>query len=104
MLDWDAPSDDFSRRKILRIGYHDILEGILFKGQRLPDCVRVVDGPGLPDDVRILAVHEDHASRSFVFVLCHPSFDVVPEGMPAPSLNGPFGLTWKMIETKRKIT
>lgn len=46
--------------------------------------VKVVATPVFPEDVKLEAVKHDFERQAFVFLVSHPSFDVVPEGMMAP--------------------
>lgn len=41
---------------------------------------------GLPDDAEIRGVHYDWERGGFAVMLEHPSFQVVPDGCPAPRL------------------
>lgn len=51
----------------------------------------------IPEDVKVEAVHYSFQRNSFGFVLTHPTFPEVPDGMYAPSLS----LTAITIDSKR---
>jgi hypothetical protein len=42
--------------------------------------------PGLPGGARVVDVHHDYVTRSFVVLLEHPEFYPIKEGHPAPSI------------------
>lgn len=52
--------------------------------RRLPHCLSVYSLDGVPDDVTVDSVFADWPRRAFGFRVSHPSFEVVPDGMPVP--------------------
>lgn len=68
--------DLLSRRKILRVHYNDVLNNII----GLHDVETVIHKKILPENVRVLNVHNCHKTREFIFELCHESFEIVSEG------------------------
>lgn len=68
--------DLLSRRKILRVPYHDVLDNIL----GLHDVETIIHKTILPENVRVLNVYHCPKTRTFVFELSHESFEIVPRG------------------------
>lgn len=87
------------RFAVVRVGYRDVLAWVFTRATRLPQFVMVLKGPGIPPDAKVLAVREDFCTRSFEVMLEHPSFEEVPDGMPAPNLTGKFGFEWEAVPT-----
>ena len=93
------PTGFSERRRILRVPYRHVLRSLLFGQAGLPDVIVVIRGHGLPEDVEVLSVHENHWARTFDFVLAHPSFDPVPEMELAPVVP-PLGLYHEVISLR----
>ena len=53
---------------------------------------------GVPQDCEVICVHESWERRVIGFMLYHPSFEVVPEGLEVPVI-GP--LQYKMVRFQR---
>lgn len=64
------------RRKILRVPYHVVLNNIL----GLHDVETIIHKTILPENVRVLNVYHCHKTRTFIFDLCHESFNIVRPG------------------------
>ena len=81
-----VPTSD-RRMKRLLVGEHQLLALLVGLGDRMPLAVRVARWPDLPTGCRLVGVHHDIYSRTFFFVLEHPSFEVVPDGELIPPLD-----------------
>lgn len=53
------------------------------------DQIHVFERVGLPRDVRVLDIFDDHYTRTIVFLLQSDEWDEVPHGEMTPSLEGP---------------
>ncbi len=80
-----TPPDDLDRRvRLYHIGQENVFDLITRMGRELPEYVSVPRFD-LPAGARIVgSPYHDFFSRSFVFVVSHPSFDPVPEGHVIP--------------------
>lgn len=74
----EVPEDLLDRVKTLHLSWRDIVN--IMQGQPVR---RVAN---LPADLRILAVEQCNASRSFKCLVCSSEFDPVPQGEYAPDL------------------
>lgn len=75
------------RMKRLPVGEQQLLALLVGLGDRMPLAVRVAKWNDLPTGCRVVGVHHDIYCRTFFFVLEHPSFEVVPDGMMIPQLD-----------------
>jgi hypothetical protein len=69
-------------KKILRIPYTHVLEAIAPIAGMRPAQVLVANS--IPKNSCVLSVHENHACRSFDFVLQHESFPATLPGIMLP--------------------
>lgn len=51
----------------------------------------------LPEGYTVRAVCQDFMRRAFGFAVQHPSFDVVPDGAPAPDWNGSTDIVFSIV-------
>lgn len=66
-----------NRVRIYRIQEQEILMFAIDDPRSLPEAFAIGRRPDIPYGAKILRVHHDFASRSFDFLVCHPSFDCV---------------------------
>lgn len=90
--------EDERRLKVVYVPERFLLEMYTFP-TRVPDRIAVLDAePPLPAGYEVLpGPHYDLLSRSFVFFVRHPSFDVVPIGELAP--RWPSRVSLRMVRT-----
>lgn len=86
----------FGRRKLVRVPYTRLLQLLVMSAERqtyvmVPHCV------GLPGDVTVLGIQFDAESDSALFVVCHESFSVTPEGAKPEEIE----VVWTMVELER---
>lgn len=94
-----SPIKPRERREVLvRIGTRHILD-MVGLGLRPPTgYVYVPDFPQLPEGCTVRGPWSDPLSNSLAFAVEHPSFEVVPDGAPAPEWNGGLlGVQWKAV-------
>lgn len=85
------------RVKVLWLGEQEILHAVIMSHKNMPTFVFKVNYDGVPDDVVVERVVADPWRRGIGFLVSHPSFDEVPEGMPAPDY-------WANHEFEKYIT
>lgn len=80
-----TPPDDLDRRvRLYHIGERNVFDLITGMAAGMPEFVNVPRFD-LPTGAKIVgSPYHDFYSRSFVFVVQHPSFDPVPEGYVIP--------------------
>lgn len=75
---------DLDRRVVIvRIAASTVLDWFTFAAEGYP---KFLDLPriNLPPGSRVLSVRDDWPTRTFQFLVYHPSFETVPEGMVPP--------------------
>lgn len=76
------------RVAVVCINTHDVLDWFTFVVNGWPERLDLPHFDGIPADVSVKAVRENFYTRQFEFLVSHPSFDEVPEGVPPPVLPG----------------
>jgi len=59
-------------------------------------CLQLQENSGLPDDCEVLSVYADHSRRAIGCLVCHDSFDLVPEGEHPPYHPGLASVEYKV--------
>ena len=73
------------RLRIVRLPYDETLNLMQSVVSGNPPAAFVQDRiAGLPADATVIAVMDDFYGRDLVFLMSHPSFDVVPTGCEPP--------------------
>jgi hypothetical protein len=73
--------DNVDRVKILRMSYRDVLENLASGNYRM-----FTKAISLPDEYKVLSVHQDVRSREFIFLIYHPEFDIVEAHIEPPEI------------------
>ena len=80
MYDDDEIKELLTKRKILSIPYHEILESIM----KCCPLHTIKNRKELPEGYMLTGVYYDPMTYSFNFVICHDSFDVISAGEIPP--------------------
>ena len=87
--------DLMHRRKIITLSHDEVLQSVM----KLNGSIDIIDHSELPEGYIVVSVHYDWQTRSFNFVIVHPSFDVVIPGVKAPYVESVFS----MVTTHYKV-
>ncbi len=87
-----------NRRRIIYIPAERILDLFALRKWRDGDSINYPKPTGLPEDVKVLSVHEDYCRNAFAVSVEHPSFDEVPPAIQSPQMH--IEWEWAKVETK----
>ena len=90
-------SKEERRVKLVSLRHGDVLDWFASAVKGWPQCITLPRLTGLPEDVTILGVHQDFHRRQFVFLVSHPSFEVVPEGQIPPDFTAHLSHSFEVV-------
>jgi len=90
------------RVKVVSVPESFVLDLFVTSG-RHPEYVRVARFD-LPDDLEVLSVRHCWENGTIDYLVSHPSFDPVPEGVPAPRAQPNGGLGYDVVRLAREQT
>jgi hypothetical protein len=82
------------RVKVLRLNPRHVLA--LFQAHDR-DWLAVPRLSGVPEGTEVLSVNVEWPPGCFTLLVCHPTFEPVPECEVPPDAGGGTGLTWEMV-------
>lgn len=96
-----SPAPRERREVVLRVGETAVLDAVVTAGCRPHGQYRFLNAPDLPPGTSVRAVFHDPWTRCFHFCLGHPSFAVVPDGLPAPLYPHLGAFEWREYPSRR---
>lgn len=88
------------REVFISVTEETVFRLIILGTKNLPQYLVKTFHDRVPEDAVVERVWHAPLDRSFHFVLSHPSFDVVPEGMPCPRMPGSFYMEYVEVPTR----
>jgi hypothetical protein len=79
--------DRHRRRAIIAISSEMMLYRLMAMTNDYPQWISLPKFEGIPKDIEVRGVQYSIDREAFLFSVTHPSFEVVPDGMPSPVLN-----------------